>query len=290
MLRAPPTAKLSQGIPADSKDIVDEHKDVSPQGKRKRDEHTPSRPVQDSRERSNLPPYKTVLCRHWKVEGKCEYGDKCRFAHGEAEKKPFPPDYQRPINFLTSGPVRAPVPRQSSVISQPNYREMDELNAENSELRLENTRLRAQVEILMKAAERSNRQAAPPPIMEHRRSPPPMRERSPPRYRDRGPPPPPMRRGGAPPMRGMRDRSPPPHRGMSPPPIRRDRPPRDVRNRGPPRGGRGLPPPRDSRAPPPRERMRDRDYYERSRRGSSPGRPPIGRGGRDAGRGRSRRY
>lgn len=33
--------------------------------------------------------YKTVLCRNWTRYGRCPVGDKCQFAHGEGELKPF---------------------------------------------------------------------------------------------------------------------------------------------------------------------------------------------------------
>merc|ERR1719361_1137211 len=49
----------------------------------------------DKQNVKNLPPYKTVLCRHWQATGKCEFAEKCRFAHGEEDKKEFPPGYVR---------------------------------------------------------------------------------------------------------------------------------------------------------------------------------------------------
>ena len=31
--------------------------------------------------------YKTEMCRNWKAIGRCSYGNKCRFAHGELDVK-----------------------------------------------------------------------------------------------------------------------------------------------------------------------------------------------------------
>lgn len=44
----------------------------------------------------NIPPpknpklYKTELCRTWMEYGRCNYGERCQYAHGEAEKRPIP--------------------------------------------------------------------------------------------------------------------------------------------------------------------------------------------------------
>jgi len=34
--------------------------------------------------------YKTELCRSWMDHGRCNYGDRCQYAHGESEKRPIP--------------------------------------------------------------------------------------------------------------------------------------------------------------------------------------------------------
>lgn len=34
--------------------------------------------------------YKTELCRSWVDSGRCNYGDRCQYAHGDAEKRPVP--------------------------------------------------------------------------------------------------------------------------------------------------------------------------------------------------------
>ncbi|VDL79636.1 unnamed protein product [Nippostrongylus brasiliensis] len=45
---------------------------------------------------SNAPPpknpklYKTELCRSWMDHGRCNYGERCQYAHGEQEKRPIP--------------------------------------------------------------------------------------------------------------------------------------------------------------------------------------------------------
>ncbi|KAE9413147.1 hypothetical protein Angca_006262 [Angiostrongylus cantonensis] len=45
---------------------------------------------------SNVPPpknpklYKTELCRSWMDHGRCNYGERCQYAHGEQEKRPIP--------------------------------------------------------------------------------------------------------------------------------------------------------------------------------------------------------
>ncbi|KAK6756679.1 hypothetical protein RB195_014857 [Necator americanus] len=44
----------------------------------------------------NAPPpknpklYKTELCRSWMDHGRCNYGERCQYAHGEQEKRPIP--------------------------------------------------------------------------------------------------------------------------------------------------------------------------------------------------------
>ncbi|CAD6193385.1 unnamed protein product [Caenorhabditis auriculariae] len=44
----------------------------------------------------NVPPpknpklYKTELCRSWMDHGRCNYGERCQYAHGETEKRPIP--------------------------------------------------------------------------------------------------------------------------------------------------------------------------------------------------------
>ncbi|CAI2353198.1 unnamed protein product [Caenorhabditis sp. 36 PRJEB53466] len=44
----------------------------------------------------NVPPpknpklYKTELCRSWMDHGRCNYGERCQYAHGEVEKRPVP--------------------------------------------------------------------------------------------------------------------------------------------------------------------------------------------------------
>ena len=35
------------------------------------------------------PRYKTLICKHFNTPQGCSYGDKCQFAHGESELKPF---------------------------------------------------------------------------------------------------------------------------------------------------------------------------------------------------------
>ncbi|VDO53760.1 unnamed protein product [Haemonchus placei] len=34
--------------------------------------------------------YKTELCRSWMDHGRCNYGERCQYAHGEQEKRPIP--------------------------------------------------------------------------------------------------------------------------------------------------------------------------------------------------------
>uniref|UniRef100_A0A7E4ZQX2 C3H1-type domain-containing protein n=1 Tax=Panagrellus redivivus TaxID=6233 RepID=A0A7E4ZQX2_PANRE len=34
--------------------------------------------------------YKTELCRSWMDHGRCNYGERCQYAHGETEKRPIP--------------------------------------------------------------------------------------------------------------------------------------------------------------------------------------------------------
>uniref|UniRef100_A0A915CPW1 C3H1-type domain-containing protein n=1 Tax=Ditylenchus dipsaci TaxID=166011 RepID=A0A915CPW1_9BILA len=34
--------------------------------------------------------YKTELCRSWVDTGRCNYGERCQYAHGETEKRPIP--------------------------------------------------------------------------------------------------------------------------------------------------------------------------------------------------------
>lgn len=34
--------------------------------------------------------YKTELCRSWMDSGRCNYGERCQYAHGETEKRPIP--------------------------------------------------------------------------------------------------------------------------------------------------------------------------------------------------------
>jgi hypothetical protein len=34
--------------------------------------------------------YKTELCRSWADSGHCNYGERCQYAHGDAEKRPIP--------------------------------------------------------------------------------------------------------------------------------------------------------------------------------------------------------
>uniref|UniRef100_A0A8R1DP51 C3H1-type domain-containing protein n=2 Tax=Caenorhabditis japonica TaxID=281687 RepID=A0A8R1DP51_CAEJA len=44
----------------------------------------------------NMPPpknpklYKTELCRSWMDHGRCNYGERCQYAHGDVEKRPVP--------------------------------------------------------------------------------------------------------------------------------------------------------------------------------------------------------
>ena len=47
------------------------------------------------------PRYKTVLCKKFMVSQSCPYGDKCQFAHGEQELRPF--NGQAPNMMYTMG-------------------------------------------------------------------------------------------------------------------------------------------------------------------------------------------
>jgi hypothetical protein len=38
--------------------------------------------------------YKTRLCDNFETNGRCAYGDRCRFAHGHAELRPPLPQHQ----------------------------------------------------------------------------------------------------------------------------------------------------------------------------------------------------
>lgn len=83
--------------------------------------------------------YKTELCRSWMDHGRCNYGERCQYAHGEVEKRPVPrhPKYKTEAcqSFHQSGycpygprchfihneppsqyatPVSTPVPQQTT--------------------------------------------------------------------------------------------------------------------------------------------------------------------------------
>jgi len=82
--------------------------------------------------------YKTELCTLWQ-KGKCEWGADCKFAHGEAELRAAQERASRDDTFLSE-------PRRKRV------RYSNEVE-ENARLRLENEKLRAQVDILLKAGQ-----------------------------------------------------------------------------------------------------------------------------------------
>ena len=52
--------------------------------------------------------YKTALCRNFEQTGQCNYGDNCRFAHGEQELRPKPQFEQRQFGGGNRGQFGAP--------------------------------------------------------------------------------------------------------------------------------------------------------------------------------------
>ncbi|CAB3398051.1 unnamed protein product [Caenorhabditis bovis] len=53
---------------------------------------TPTAGQQTQQQQSQKNPklYKTELCRSWMDHGRCNYGERCQYAHGESEKRPVP--------------------------------------------------------------------------------------------------------------------------------------------------------------------------------------------------------
>uniref|UniRef100_A0A183V7D6 Tristetraprolin n=1 Tax=Toxocara canis TaxID=6265 RepID=A0A183V7D6_TOXCA len=51
---------------------------------------TQSSTISSSQQPKNPKLYKTELCRSWMDHGRCNYGDRCQYAHGEHEKRPIP--------------------------------------------------------------------------------------------------------------------------------------------------------------------------------------------------------
>ncbi|KAL3124497.1 hypothetical protein niasHT_004070 [Heterodera trifolii] len=45
---------------------------------------------QQQQQQKNPKLYKTELCRSWMEHGRCNYGERCQYAHGEREKRPVP--------------------------------------------------------------------------------------------------------------------------------------------------------------------------------------------------------
>uniref|UniRef100_A0A183CF66 Protein TIS11 n=1 Tax=Globodera pallida TaxID=36090 RepID=A0A183CF66_GLOPA len=45
---------------------------------------------QQQQQQKNPKLYKTELCRSWMEHGRCNYGERCQYAHGEKEKRPVP--------------------------------------------------------------------------------------------------------------------------------------------------------------------------------------------------------
>lgn len=82
--------------------------------------------------------YKTELCRSWMDHGRCNYGERCQYAHGEVEKRPVPrhPKYKTEAcqsfhqsgycpygprcHFIHNEPPSQYVTPISTPISQPN--------------------------------------------------------------------------------------------------------------------------------------------------------------------------
>jgi len=46
---------------------------------------------------------KTELCRNFKAENCCQYGDKCRFAHGKSELRKPTPYGERAVSVVSQG-------------------------------------------------------------------------------------------------------------------------------------------------------------------------------------------
>lgn len=93
--------------------------------------------------------YKTVVCRSWKA-GSCQFGEKCRFAHGEcdmlARKNTHSPS--SPMILMQQSPrIR---PKLNIQTNYDDVRYAQDVHLENKALKLENTRLKAQIEILLK--------------------------------------------------------------------------------------------------------------------------------------------
>lgn len=53
---------------------------------------------QPNADHSNSRYYKTVLCRNFQETGQCQFGDNCKFAHGDNDLKPMPAGAQKPAN------------------------------------------------------------------------------------------------------------------------------------------------------------------------------------------------
>merc|ERR1719149_536016 len=82
---------------------------------------SPASPEGGSRRRCKDPRYKTVLCKNFVAAGKCPYGKKCQFAHGQNELRERPPVPSSPVARDTAAtpPPPASPPARASVPTTP---------------------------------------------------------------------------------------------------------------------------------------------------------------------------
>lgn len=69
---------------------------------------------QQQKKKVNTKLYKTNLCRTFSKTGDCPYGAKCQFAHGEAELRPVPPEFDDTKKL--SDVITTSSPRSASVL------------------------------------------------------------------------------------------------------------------------------------------------------------------------------
>lgn len=54
---------------------------------------TDSPVVSEEKKQLDVSKYKTTMCKSWKMNGSCDYEDKCAFAHGESDLRRMPPTF-----------------------------------------------------------------------------------------------------------------------------------------------------------------------------------------------------